>query len=122
MKKDDVKKIDETKKGVESEKSVDDDFEEEELIKEPGSGMEMWKPEKEGEKVVGKLLAISQTRFNKILRISTELDGVISVPISTFLEDVDFDRLVGEKISIQYTGKAGRNCRLFKVSHFKAKF
>ena len=98
------------------------DFEGQTILKEPGKGMEIWKPTEKGQNVVGKLLKISQTRFNEVLRISTELDGVISVPVSTFLEDIDFKRYVGQVISLTFEGTAGRGCKLFTVSVLEPKF
>ena len=60
-----------------------DDFENEVVIKSPDDALVLWKPTKKGETVSGKLMVITQTEFNDILRLSTE-EGVVSVPVSTY--------------------------------------
>jgi len=98
------------------------DFEGATILKEPGQGMEMWKPKEKGQNITGKLLKISQIRFGSILRISTEFEGVVTVPVSTFLEDIDFEKYIGQIVSLTFEGIAGRGCKLFTVSVLEPKF
>ena len=84
------------------------------VLKLPGEKLVCWKPEKVGETKVGKLMSITKTKFNPILRLATE-SGTVSIPVSTFLADIDFESYIGRKLFFEFAGKAGRNCRLFKV-------
>lgn len=89
------------------------------LIKSSDEKMQLWKPKKVGETVEGKLIRISDTQFGKVLRIK-EKKRIISVPVSTFLEEIDFIEYVNENIKFVFKGIAGRNMRTFDVFHLEA--
>jgi len=85
------------------------------ILKDGTEGLKVWKPIKKGETVTGKLIAISETKYNPVLRIKTD-SGVESVPVSTFLEDIDFESYIGDIITFVYQGVVGRGCKIYKVS------
>jgi len=88
------------------------------LIKSSDEKMHLWKPTKVGETVEGKLIRISESQFGKVLRIRTK-KGVQSVPVSTFLEEIDWEEFANEIIRFTFKGVAGRNMKLFDVFHIK---
>lgn len=89
-------------------------------LKSPDDKMNLWKPEEVGEYILGKLMMIATAKFGPILRFSTD-EGIVSVPVSHYLSDIDFEPYVGRRFYIRFEGKAGRNCRLFRVTVLKEK-
>ncbi len=86
------------------------------LIKSSDQKMQMWKPSKLGETVEGKLIQITKTQFGDVLRIKTK-KGVVSVPVTTFLQDIDFEEFANETLKVTFKGIVGRNMKLFDVFH-----
>lgn len=104
------------KKGLEGPNGYPEswDFDVDITLKDPSQKMSVWKPEQVGEKRIGKLMAVTNTKYNPILRLATA-SGTENVPVSTHLADIDFGQYIGRKFLFEFTGKAGRNCRLFRV-------
>lgn len=93
------------------------DFEKESVlsIKKSDEMPDYWKPVKVGEKIEGKLVAISTGGFGKVLKISTR-KGIVGINVGTFLEDIDFIEYQEQKLRFTYKGKVGkRGCRVFDV-------
>ena len=102
---------------------VEKEFEKEEVlsIKKSDEMPEYWKPVKVGDKVEGKLVAISEGSFGKVLKISTR-KGVVGINVGTFLEDIDFTEYQNMGLRFTYKGKVGkRGCRVFDVDRVLGK-
>lgn len=78
-----------------------------------------WKPKENGEQVVGVLESITMNQNGRILQIVTPLGTIQSVAISTVLENVKWDGLIGKTVQITYQGtevsKSGRTYMTFDV-------
>ena len=110
MQRDEKEKTDPTKK-------VEKEFEKESVlsIKKSDEMPEYWKPTKAGEKIEGKLIAISEGGFGKVLKIQTR-KGTVGINVGTFLEDIDFTEFQNMGLRFTYKGKVGsRGCRVFDV-------
>lgn len=74
-----------------------------------------WKPVKPGEKIEGKLVAIDEGNFGKVLKVRTR-KGVFGINVGTFLADIDFVEYQEQNLRFTYKGKVGkRGCRVFDV-------
>ena len=102
---------------MKDEKKVEDSFEGEQVlsIKKADEKFSFWKPKKVGEILEGKLTAIAEGRFGKVLKISTR-KGTIAIAVNAFLEDIDFTQYADERLRFEFKGVVGRGCRLFDVS------
>jgi len=110
MQKDEKEKTDPTAK-------VEKEFEKESVlsIKKSDEMPEYWKPTKVGEKVEGKLVAIEEGNFGKVLKLR-QRKGVIGINVGTFLADIDFVEFQEQTLRFTYLGKVGkRGCRVFDV-------
>jgi len=110
MQKDEKEKTDPTAK-------VEKEFEKEEVlsIKKSDEMPEYWKPVKPGDKIEGKLVAITDGNFGKVLKLKTR-KGVFGINVGTFLEDIDFTEFQNMGLRFMYKGKVGkRGCRVFDV-------
>lgn len=75
-----------------------------------------WKPEKPGQFLEGKLVAITEGNFGKVLKISTKKAGVVGVNVGAFLADIDFTEYQEMNLRFTFKGKVGsRGCRVFDV-------
>ena len=74
-----------------------------------------WKPTKPGEKIEGKLVAIEEGNFGKVLKLRSKKE-VIGINVGTFLADIDFVEFQNMGLRFTYKGKVGkRGCRVFDV-------
>lgn len=76
-----------------------------------------WKPIKKGDRLVGKLISITSSQYGDILRVSTK-KGIVHVPITTYLKDIDFESNLGSVFSFVFDKVVGRGCKLFTVTVF----
>jgi len=107
MQKDEKEKTDPKEKEFEKESVLS--------IKKSDEMPEYWKPTKPGEKIEGKLVAISAGNFGKVLKISTR-KGTVGINVGTFLEDIDFTEFQNMDLRFTFKGKVGkRGCRVFDV-------
>ena len=93
------------------------EFKKEEVLKIKGSEEkpEYWKPTKVGEKVEGKLIAISDGNFGQVLKISTK-KGTVGINVGEFLKDIDFTQYAEMVLRFTFKGTVGkRGCRVFDV-------
>ena len=78
-----------------------------------------WKPIRSGEKIMGKLVAITTTQNGKALQISLFHGGIQSVGVNCQLARVPWEEIVGKEISIEYVRsvktKYPTEARLFNV-------
>jgi len=93
------------------------EFKKEQVLKIKGSDEKpsYWKPIKVGEKVEGKLIAISDGNFGQVLKISTR-KGVVGINVGEFLKDIDFTQYAEMSLRFTFKGTVGkRGCRVFDV-------
>ena len=85
------------------------EFEKEEVlsIKKSDEKPTYWKPEKPGEKIEGKLVAIEEGNFGKVLKVRTR-KGVFGINVGTFLADIDFVEFQEQNLRFTYKGKVGK--------------
>lgn len=94
---------------------------EEILIKASSEKLKFWRPTKIGDSVQGKLVAISEGNFGKMLKLKTQ-KGIIGVNIGAFLEDIDFIELQEQEIKFSFAGTVGkRGMKIYDVSVLKPK-
>jgi len=85
------------------------------LIKSSSEKLKFWKPTNIGDNVQGKLIAIQEGNFGKVLKLKTQ-KGIIGVNVSAYLEDIDFLDFSEQVIKFTFTGKKGkRGMRVFNV-------
>ena len=107
-------KEEKTKERVEA---PEKEFKKEEVlsIKKSDEMPDYWKPTKVGEKVEGKLVAIEEGNFGKVLKLRSR-KGVIGINVGTFLADIDFVEYQDMTLRFTYLGKVGKmGCRVFDV-------
>lgn len=96
------------------------DANEEELIHDSSELPPFWKPEAAGDSVRGVVCSVRKTQFEKpAVHLRTEL-GMVAVPVSAGLEDVNFEALIGRRLTIAFKGlvetKSGRFVKQFRVT------
>jgi hypothetical protein len=78
-----------------------------------------WKPKEIGETILGILSSITMNQNGRILQITKEDGSIQSVAISTVLENVKWDGLIGKTVKIVFQGtevsKTGRTYMTFDV-------
>lgn len=97
--------------------SKEKEFEKEEVlsIKKSDEMPSYWKPTKVGEKIEGKLVAIEEGNFGKVLKLRSRKE-VVGINVGTFLADIDFTEYQEQNLRFTYRGKVGkRGCRVFDV-------
>jgi hypothetical protein len=106
-------------KGLEDAETSDAN-EDEELIHDSSDLPPFWKPEVVGEKVQGVVCSVRKTQFEKPAVHFRTPTGMIAVPVSIGLEDVNFEALIGRRLTITFKGlvetKAGRQVKQFRVT------
>lgn len=84
-------------------------------IKRSDEKPEFWKPTKLGEKIEGRLVAIIEGKFGKVLRVSTK-KGMVSITQNFFLADVDFSQYADLVLRFTFKGEVGeRKGRVYDV-------
>lgn len=105
-----------------SRKGLEDD--EESSLLEPGELPPFWKPEREGENRQGELLSIRKLPYSEVLHVRTE-SGVIAIPISYSMEEINFWALKGQRLRFVFKGttetKSGNRVKLFRITKLRAK-
>jgi len=98
--------------------------EEEQVLLEPGELPPFWKPEENGDMREGELLSIRKLPYSEVLHVRTDR-GVISIPISYSMEEVNFWALKGERLRFVFKGttetKSGNKVKLFRITKLRAK-
>lgn len=78
-----------------------------------------WKPTRFGEKIMGKLLALTVTKLSPVLQVQVFSGDVQQVGVSTQLKRVPWAEYVGKEIAITYAASAksqfGKDVKLFDV-------
>jgi hypothetical protein len=98
----------------------------EELIHDSSGLPPFWKPETAGEALRGVVCSVRKTKFEKpAVHLRTAL-GMMAVPVSAGLEDVNFEALTGRRLTITFKGlaetKSGRFVKQFRVTAEKLPF
>ena len=103
-------------------RDLEDD--EEGTLLEPGDLPPFWKPEIDGEVRQGELLSIRKLPYSEVLHVRTE-SGVIAIPISYSMEEVNFWALKGKGLRFVYKGttetKSGNKVKLFRITKLRSK-
>ena len=89
-------------------------------IKRSDEKPEFWKPKKVGEIVEGRLVAIIEGKFGKVLRIATK-KGTVSITVNFFLADVDFSQYADQVLKFTFKGEVGRGGRVYDVDLVQSK-
>jgi len=104
------------------EKGLEDD--EERSLLEPGDLPPFWKPEMMGAMMQGELLSIRKLPYSEVLHLRTDT-GVVAIPISYSMEEVNFWALKGQRLRFVFKGttetKSGNRVKLFRITKLKAK-
>jgi hypothetical protein len=104
------------------EKGLEDD--EERSLLEPGDLPPFWKPVLAGSMVQGELLSIRKLPYSEVLHVRTD-QGVIAIPISYSMEEVNFWALKGQRLRFVFKGttetKSGNNVKLFRITKLREK-
>lgn len=78
-----------------------------------------WKPTKYGEKIMGKLLAVTETDKSPVLQVELFNGLIQQVGVSTQLKKVPWANFVGKEICITYSDSAkskyGQPVKLYDV-------
>ena len=102
------------------------DANEEELIHDSSELPPFWKPEVVGEALRGVPCSVRKTQFEKPAVHFRTPTGMIAVPVSAGLEDVNFEALIGRRLTITFLGlaetKSGRQVKQFRVTAEKLPF
>lgn len=97
---------------------------EEVVLLEPGELPPFWKPEDVGDMREGELLSIRKLPFSEVLHVRTDM-GVIAIPISYSMEEINFWALKGRKLRFIFKGtsetKSGNKVKLFRITKLKEK-
>ena len=83
-------------------------------IKRSDEKPEFWKPKKVGEVVEGKLTAIIEGKFGKVLRIATG-KKTVSITVNFHLADIDFTQYADKMLRFTFKEEVGRGGRLYDV-------
>jgi len=98
--------------------------EEEQVLLEPGELPPFWKPEVDGDMREGELLSIRKLPYSEVLHVRTGM-GVIAIPISYSMEEVNFWALKGQQLRFVFKGttetKSGNKVKLFRITKLRAK-
>ena len=94
-----------------TEKKDEKDFTGITSIKRSDEKPEFWKPKKVGEVVEGKLVAITEGKFGKVLRIATK-GQTVSIAVNFHLADIDFTQYADQVLRFTFKKKVGRGGRL----------
>ena len=77
-----------------------------------------WTPTKVGEKIRGTFLNMGSSQYGRVFKLQTA-DGVIAVPDSSVLADLDLSPHKGKLVEFSYLGKikakSGREYKNFSV-------
>ena len=102
------------------------DANEEVLIHDSSELPPFWKPEVVGELIQGVVCSVRKTQFEKPAVHFRTSTGMMAVPVSVGLEDVNFEALIGRRLTITFKGlvetKAGRQVKQFRVTAEKLPF
>lgn len=63
----------------------------------------IWGPETVGEKLVGIVGRVRETKFNQLVRLQTA-KGVVSLPIGGALKDIPWEKMEGHRVSLEFKG------------------
>lgn len=96
---------------------------EEEVI-ETGGLPPFWKPEQEHEEREGRLMAVRALEKGDVLHVRTR-QGMIGVPVSTTMAEVDFRAIIGKDLRFTFEGtadtKSGYKVKLFRIAILRKK-
>jgi len=99
--------------------------EEEQVLLEPGELPPFWKPEANGDMREGELLSIRKLPYSEVLHVRTLSGGVIAIPVSYSMEEVNFWALKGQRLRFVFKGttetKAGNKVKLFRITKLREK-
>lgn len=113
-------------KGLEDAETSDANEDGEELIHDSSELPPFWKPETAGEALRGVVCSVRKTQFEKPAVHVRTAQGMIAVPVSYGLEDVNFEALTGRRLTITFKGlvetKSGRFVKQFRVTAEKLPF
>jgi len=97
---------------------------EEQVVLEPGELPPFWKPGANGDMREGELLSIRKLPYSEVLHVRTD-HGVIAIPLSYSMEEVNFWALKGQRLRFVFKGttetKSGNKLKLFRITKLRAK-
>jgi hypothetical protein len=96
----------------------------EEIILEPGDLPPFFQPKEKGERVTGEVRSVRKSKYGPTAHLMTAA-GMVSVPKSAAMADVNFEKLIGRIVTVTFMGnvetQSGRQMRDYKITARKEK-